>query len=156
MCVMPRQRVLIPLRWSDTDAYGHINNVLFLRLIEEARVQALADKLQPAADGPGTALLVARSEIEHRDPLLFRVAPVTIDLWVTRIGAADLNMGFEILDPPEAGNAEGAIYAQAELLLVVFDQATKRPRRITKEERILLESWRDEPIRWWRRRPSAS
>ena len=37
MGAMPRLRVLIPLRWSDTDAYGHINNVMFLRLLEEAR-----------------------------------------------------------------------------------------------------------------------
>jgi acyl-CoA thioester hydrolase len=154
MCVMPRHRVLIPLRWSDTDAYGHINNVLFLRLIEEARVQALADKLSPPTDGPGTALLVARSEIEHRDPLLFRVAPVSIDLWVTRIGAADIDMAFEILDPAPNGDGADVVYAQAELLLVVFDQATQRPRRITKDEHALLEGWRDEPIRWRRRRPS--
>ena len=85
---MPRHRLLIPLRWSDTDAYGHINNVLFLRLLEEARVQALDDYLTDGA-GPPTALLVARSEIEHIEPLLYRPAPVTVDLWVTRIGAAD-------------------------------------------------------------------
>jgi acyl-CoA thioester hydrolase len=152
---MPRHRVLIPLRWSDTDAYGHINNVLFLRLIEEARVQALADELAPAADGPGTALLVARSEIEHMEPLLFRVAPVTIDLWVTRIGAADFDMAYEILDPSEDdADKPRAIYAQAETLLVVFDQATARPRRITPEEKIRLENWRAEPIRWRRRRPA--
>jgi acyl-CoA thioester hydrolase len=153
MGAMPRLRVLIPLRWSDTDAYGHINNVMFLRLLEEARVQILADELAPAADGPGTALLVARSEIEHREPLLFRVAPVTVDLWVTRIGAADFDMAYEIHDPGQNGSA-GPVYAQAETLLVVFDQATGRPRRITAEEKVRLEGWRDEPIRWRRRRPS--
>src|SRR5699024_12546065 len=28
----------IPLRWGDMDAYGHINNVQIVRLMEEARV----------------------------------------------------------------------------------------------------------------------
>jgi len=46
------------------------------------------------------------------------------------------------------------VYAQAETLLVVFDQASAKPRRITKEERARLEGWRDEPVRWRRRRPS--
>ena len=27
----------VPLRWSDMDAYGHVNNVQFLRLLEDAR-----------------------------------------------------------------------------------------------------------------------
>ena len=27
-----------PLRWSDMDAYGHVNNARFLTLYEEARV----------------------------------------------------------------------------------------------------------------------
>ncbi|MGL5850524.1 MAG: acyl-CoA thioesterase, partial [Phycicoccus sp.] len=31
-------RVEVPLRWSDMDAYGHVNNVQFLRLLEDARV----------------------------------------------------------------------------------------------------------------------
>jgi acyl-CoA thioester hydrolase len=145
---------MIPLRWSDTDAYGHINNVLFLRLLEEARVQALDDYLAPGAHGLGTALLVARSEIEHLEPLVYRVAPVPVDLWVTRIGAADFDMAYEILDPAQNGDAAGLVYAQAETLLVVFDQASAKPRRITKEERARLEGWRDEPVRWRRRRPS--
>jgi len=154
MCVMPRHRVLIPLRWSDTDAYGHINNVLYLRLFEEARVQILDDYLAADTEVPPTALLVVRSEIEHMDPLVFRVAPVTVDLWVTRIGAADFDMSYRLLDPPADDEGPATIYAQAETTLVVFDQATERPRRITAEEKLRLESWRDEPLRWRRRRPS--
>ncbi|MFM6850406.1 MAG: thioesterase family protein, partial [Terrabacter sp.] len=30
----------VALRWSDMDAYAHINNVQFLRLLEDARVIA--------------------------------------------------------------------------------------------------------------------
>lgn len=148
---MPRHRVMIPLRWSDTDAYGHINNVLFLRLLEEARVQVLDDYLTADAEGPRTALLVVRSEIEHQEPLLYRVAPVTVDLWVTRIGAADFDMDYQMLDPAPDGDV---VYAQAQTTLVVFDQASNRPRRITAEEKLRLEGWRDEPVRWRRRRPS--
>ncbi|MFP5335206.1 MAG: acyl-CoA thioesterase, partial [Actinomycetes bacterium] len=30
---MARLRFPMPLRWSDMDAYGHVNNVVFLRLL---------------------------------------------------------------------------------------------------------------------------
>jgi acyl-CoA thioester hydrolase len=148
---MPRERVMTPLRWSDTDAYGHINNVLFLRLLEEARVQVLADQVGAGATGPATALLVARSEIEYLEPMLFRVAPIAVDLWVTRIGAADFDMGYQVLDgTPEVGT--GQVYAQAETLLVALDPVAGRPRRISGPERERLQAWRDEPVQWRRRR----
>lgn len=148
---MPRLRVMTPLRWSDTDAYGHINSVVFLRLLEEARVQAWADDLSAGTHGAQTALLVARAEIEYLEPLLHRVAPVTVDLWVTRIGGADFDMAYQVLDPADDDRPE-ALYAQAETLLVAYDQETSRPRRITEEERKQLKEWQDEPVRWRRRR----
>lgn len=145
---------MTPLRWSDTDAYGHINSVVILRLLEEARVQAWAAELSSGADGPGTALLVARAEIEYLEPLLHRVAPVTVDLWVTRIGGADFDLAYQVLDPADGDRPE-AVYAQAETLLVAYDQGSSRPRRILEEERKQLKGWQDEPVRWRRRRAGA-
>ena len=37
---MTRLNLAIPLRWSDFDAYAHVNNAEMLRLLEEARIQA--------------------------------------------------------------------------------------------------------------------
>ena len=39
----------IPVRWGDMDAYGHINNVQIVQLMEEARVMVFG--IPPA---PGT------------------------------------------------------------------------------------------------------
>jgi acyl-CoA thioester hydrolase len=155
MSVMPRHRVKTPLRWSDTDAYGHINSVVILRLLEEARVQAWAGDLSVDPAGPPTALLVARAEIEYLEPLLHRVEPVSVDLWVTRIGGADFDMAYQVLDPPD-GDRPGAVYAQAETLLVAYDQVTSRPRRISEQERKQLEGLLEEPVRWRRRRSARA
>lgn len=35
---MARHIYRCPLRWSDMDAFGHVNNVVFLRYLEEARI----------------------------------------------------------------------------------------------------------------------
>lgn len=138
---MSRHRELVPLRWADADLYGHVNNVKVLQLLEEARVAALADLL----DRPGRGLLVARQEIEYLAPLTWRAQPVAIDLWVTRVGASDFELGYEVLD-------ESLLYARAETTLFAFDLSAQRPQRLDEAEREKLAAWAGEPIRWRRRR----
>lgn len=167
---MPRHRVLTPLRWSDMDAYGHVNNVQFLRLIEDARVIAFA---ATGSDEGGsmvnTGLLVARSEIEYLAPLVYRPAPVAIDLWVIEVAGASFEMGYEVLDDegtavPESEQSHRhppvpdgpVIYARASTTMVVYDLEQHRPRRLGADERQRLDAWRDGPVPWRHRRPARS
>ena len=147
---MPRHRVLTPLRWSDMDIYGHVNNVQFLRIMEEARVIAFSDVPDSDDALPDTGLLVARTEIEYLNPLLYRPSPIAVDIWVTRVGAVDFDMAYEVLD--EDGSGTDTVYARAETTLVAFDLATQRPRRLSEEDRGRLAAWHDSPVRWRRRR----
>ncbi len=153
MGAMSRRRVLTPLRWSDMDAYGHVNNVQFLRLLEDARVIAFAaDGSDEGGSLVDTGLLVARSEIEYLQPLVYRTAPIAIDLWVTSIGGAGFDMGYEVLDEAGDGAGRPQVYARASTTMVVYDLANHRPRRIRLEERTRLEDWLDLPVTWRRRR----
>ena len=57
-----RLHVPTPLRWSDLDAYGHVNNARMLSLLEEARIQAFwvnDDGTAEHAVGASTAVLDA-------------------------------------------------------------------------------------------------
>ena len=152
MAAMPRTRVLTPLRWSDMDAYGHVNNVQFLRLLEDARVVAFA---AAGSDEGGTVvdtgLLVARQQIEYVQPLVYRTAPVAIDLWLTDLATASFDLGYEVLDE-DTGQGRPKVYARAETTLVLFDRVNERPRRMTPAERERLEAWRDGPVRWRHKR----
>lgn len=150
---------MTPLRWSDMDAYGHVNNVQYLRLIEDARVVAFA---AAGSDEGGsvvdTGLIVAAQRIEYLRPLVYRTAPVAIDLWVTRLDVASFDLGYEVLDDAPAGDPDGAspetpparptVYARAESTLVLYDLTRHRPRRMTPSERTRLETWRDGPVSW--------
>jgi acyl-CoA thioester hydrolase len=45
----------MPVRWGDMDAYNHVNNTLYLRYMEEARIQLLANmgySLEDPQQGP--------------------------------------------------------------------------------------------------------
>ncbi|WP_338898266.1 thioesterase family protein [Streptomyces sp. TG1A-60] len=122
-----------PLRWADMDAYGHVNNVVFLRYLEEARIDFL---FRPEKDFKQGSV-VARHEIDYKRQLVHRHKPVDIELWVTEIRAASFTITYEVKDPDQ-------VYVRASTVIVPFDFATQRPRRITSEEREFLEEYRDE------------
>jgi acyl-CoA thioester hydrolase len=45
----------IPIRWGDMDAYGHVNNTIYFRYMEQARVEWLEEQqlvVRPGGDGP--------------------------------------------------------------------------------------------------------
>ncbi|MGW0333889.1 acyl-CoA thioesterase [Streptomyces sp. NPDC003011] len=122
-----------PLRWADMDAYGHVNNVVFLRYLEEARIDFL---FRPDKDFQQGSV-VARHEIDYKRQLVHRHAPVDIELWVTQIRAASFTLSYEVKDPDQ-------VYVQASTVIVPFDFEAQRPRRLTTEEREFLEEYRDD------------
>ena len=94
----------VPLRWSDMDAYGHVNNVQFLRLLEDARVIGFQEWFGQDRSLLDEGVLVARHEIEYLAPLLFRVPPIVVEMWATKIGGAGFDLAYEVRDG-HAGDA---------------------------------------------------
>lgn len=115
------------------DAYGHINNVMFLRYLEEARIDFLCRPDQEFRQGS----VVARHEIDYKRQLVHRPTPVDIELWVTEIKVASFTLTCEVKDPDQ-------IYVRASTVVVPFDFETQRPRRITEEEREFLREYMDD------------
>jgi acyl-CoA thioester hydrolase len=138
---MARHIYRCPLRWSDMDAFGHVNNVVFLRYLEEARIDFMF-RLAPGDGSPSFSggSVVARHEIDYKRPLVHRHEPVIIESWVTKIGAASLTIEYEVKD------AEGAsqVYVRASTIVVPYDLSAARPRRISAEEKSFLQKYLDD------------
>jgi acyl-CoA thioester hydrolase len=115
------------------DAYGHVNNVVFLRYLEEARIDFLFRPDKQFKQGS----VVARHEIDYKRQLVHRHAPVDIELWVTEIKAASFTLGYEVKDPDR-------VYVRASTVIVPFDFEGQRPRRLTAEEREFLAGYKDD------------
>ena len=159
---MSRLRVPVQLRWADMDAYGHVNNVQMLQLLDEARIEAFwshpdaAEGERPTAvldAGPGaaTTTLVARQEIEYLTPLAYRRAPVVIELWIGHLGGASIDVCYEVRDA--ATPTSGAVlYARACTTLVLVDTTTGSPRRITDAERAAWSPYLGDMVTLRRRR----
>jgi acyl-CoA thioester hydrolase len=115
------------------DAYGHVNNAVFIRYLEEARIDFL---FRPEKDFKQGSV-VARHEIDYKRQLVHRHHPVDIELWVSQIRAASFTITYEVKD-------DDLVYVRASTVVVPFDFEAQRPRRITAEEREFLEGYRDD------------
>jgi acyl-CoA thioester hydrolase len=115
------------------DAYGHVNNAVFVRYLEEARIDFL---FRPEKDFQQGSV-VARHEIDYKRQLVHRHHPVDIELWITEIRAASFTITYEVKD-------DDVVYVRASTVVVPFDFEAQRPRRITSEEREFLQEYTDD------------
>ncbi|MDQ0892571.1 acyl-CoA thioesterase [Agromyces ramosus] len=157
-----RLHVPTPLRWSDLDAYGHVNNARMLSLLEEARIQAfwVSDDTSEHAVGASTAVLdatpgattitlIARQEVEYLAPIPYQRQPVDIELWIGHMGGASLDVCYEVYSP--AGNTPRVLYTRAVTTIVLVDAETERPRRMSDAERAAWQPYVGETIEFRRR-----
>ncbi|GEB50962.1 MULTISPECIES: acyl-CoA thioesterase [Streptomyces] len=130
-----------PLRWSDMDAFGHVNNAVYLRYLEEARIDFLAGVARRAAPEAFTGgTVVARHEIDYLRPLVHQPDPVVVELWVTKLSAASVTFAYEVKDTEGAAGP----YVRASTVVVPYDFDEQYPRRLTAAERSFLEGYFDD------------
>lgn len=156
------RRIHVPLRvrFSDLDAYGHVNNVAMLRFLEEARARAFwagdathdADFVDEFAEtavlaskpGESTLTLIAHQEIEYLLPIPYFKSPIDIQMWPSRLGGASIVLCYEVHGP---GGVDGAaLFARAATTLVLVDAVTMKPRRISSAERAAWDPYLGGPI----------
>ena len=123
------------MRWADMDAYQHINNVAFLSYFEMARVSLFFE--HPTHDeqtGMRRGLVVASHEIAYKRSVIYDAEPLEIQIWVSTVRAASFLCHYEVFD-----HAQLAVTGST--MLVPFDFALNRPRRITPAEKDFLAGY---------------
>ena len=159
---MARLHIPTVLRWGDLDAYGHVNNVEILRLLEEARIQALwmpDDEAERPASAPSAVLdarlgsatlsIIARTEIEYLGTIEYRRTPLDIEVWIGRLGGADIDVCYEIRSP--VGIEPDELFARATTRVVLCDSQTMKPRRLSTGERLAWKPYVEEALVFTRR-----
>lgn len=130
---MAEERVVdIALRWGDADAFGHVNNVVFFRYLEEARARVIP------ASGPGSTILsgglvVAEQQLKYLAPLHYRTEPVQVGMSVNHVGGSSFRLACRVFDAET-----GTVFAQGFVALVTYNFATGSPRKLSTDERAWL------------------
>ena len=132
---MARHIYHCPLRWADMDVYGIVNNVMYLRLLEEARVDFVF-RMGPT-DGDAffrDGSVVVRHEIDYLGRLVHRHEPVDIEMWVSDLQTATVSVSYEVRDGDR-------VCARATTVMAPFDFVKNRPRRLTDSEIAFFEKY---------------
>lgn len=121
----------VALRWSDTDALGHVYHAVHLSLIEEARTAWL--NRATAAEGLWDHV-VLRVAIDYRSALSLSDDPVRVTCEGVRIGRSSLGTREVIWGP------ENRVVAEAESTVVPWNRETSGSRPLSDAERRSLRA----------------
>lgn len=117
------------VRFSDVDAYGHVNNVKYVEYFQEARVLFLRELAQ-SSGGQWRQWVVAHTDIDYLVPITFRAEPYAVRSWVEQVGTSSVTIRADIEDP-----LTGQVLSRGRAVLVGFDQATQAAQPLTPEQR---------------------
>lgn len=167
---VPRYVTYCRVRWSDTDAFGHVNNARYLSLFEEARTELVASAVETSDELTGLmSVVVARHEIDYLKQVNYGPKPVRIEVWVELVRNASFTVAYELFDQVDADGGSDAVgsgvagtgvagtgvagtvdaavkpAARARTLLVPYDLDANRIRRLAPAEKEFLLKWQIDP-----------
>ncbi|HZD03622.1 MAG TPA: thioesterase family protein [Longimicrobiales bacterium] len=124
-------RIRVQLRWRDMDAYGHVNNAVYLNFLEEARDAWVQHVLGPVTET--WDFVLARVAIDFREELKQDDGEVVVRCTLDSVGRASVRTREEIT------KRDGTLSATAMSVIVPRDPKTGRSRPLTERERAALE-----------------
>lgn len=128
------------MRWADLDMLGHVNNVVYVDYLQEARVDMLRTHARsPQTQGLAEGVVVVSHQVTYVAPLLFDFTPVYVESWVTDIRAASFTMAYEIFRDRPDGTRK--VFVRATTVLAPYVFTTESPRRLRPEEKANLEPY---------------
>lgn len=126
--------IALPVQWGDQDAFLHVNNTVYLRWCESARIAyldqiGLSELMEREQIGP----ILAAISCNYRRPVTY---PDTVRCGarITRLGRSSLTMEHLIYS-----EVQQAVAADAQSTLVVFDYRGQTSRPIPDDVRQAIE-----------------
>jgi len=120
----------LPVAWGDMDAFGHVNNTVYLRWFESARIvyfELVGVIGRVATEGVGPIL--ARATIDFRKPVTYPDR-VTVSARVTQLGKTSFTMAYGIV-----GERHGGVVAEGDSVVVMVNYRTGAKELLSDELR---------------------
>ena len=118
-------RTEIQMRFSDTDALGHLNNGSYAIYAETARLALLGE-----LGASFRSLILAHLSIDFRRQVMFGER-VEVETVVTKLGTTSITL-------EQVVRANGEAAAEVRSVVVLFDYASQRPRPLPADARAQL------------------
>jgi acyl-CoA thioester hydrolase len=125
---------LIPVRWGDMDAMGHVNNTVYFRYAEQARIEWLEGMGFFLDAGREEAAVIVNASCTFLLPITYP-ATVEVRLYAGTPGRSSVPTYYEMRcvgDP--------ALYAEAAAKVVWFNPATGKSTPLPERIRALVKA----------------
>ncbi len=114
----------LPIRWGDMDAMGHVNNTVYFRFMEQARI-GWFDALVPEQEAwTSTGIVIANASCNFKRPITYP-GTVEVKVYIGAPGGSSVPTFYELVV-----SGDQAIYADGEATVVFIDMKTQKPVRI--------------------------
>ncbi|MDJ0350742.1 acyl-CoA thioesterase [Cryobacterium sp. PH29-G1] len=136
----PGFKCVIPIRWSDQDVNGHVNNARVVTLMEEARIQWLNQHaVAEGIDNFTAPKLIAALNVEYLKPI-FHGLELTVEMAISRIGNRSFTISY-------TASQESNIVFRASTVVVPFDSNAGKARTLVETELNYLNKYLISPPR---------
>jgi acyl-CoA thioester hydrolase len=113
-------RMSIQLRWSDLDAFNHVNNARYLTFVEQARIEWLETIGEPwVTDEYGPVL--AQTLLNYKVPIEYP-ASIFVELFTAKLGNSSVTLGHRIVAE------DGTLHCDGHAVTVWIDRRTGKSR----------------------------
>ncbi|RXZ38898.1 acyl-CoA thioesterase [Oxalobacteraceae bacterium CAVE-383] len=102
----------IPIRWGDMDAFGHVNNTVYFRYMEQARICWFSDSLGTLGEGGNGPVLINAGCTFLRQ--LRYPGTVDVHIFVGAIGRSSMETAYRL----ERSDEPGVVYAEGAAKIV--------------------------------------
>jgi acyl-CoA thioester hydrolase len=126
----PRKQVhveRIPIRWGDMDAMGHVNNTVYFRYMEQARIGWFDALVPEEAAWRSTGIVIVNASCNFKRPINYP-GTVEVRVFAGAPGGSSVPTYYELMMDEE-------LYADGAAVVVFIDMATQKPMRIPPDIR---------------------
>jgi acyl-CoA thioester hydrolase len=121
----------IAIRWGDMDAMGHVNNTMYFRYMEQARI-GWFEALVPQADAwSGTGIVIVNASCNFRKPINYP-GSVEVRMFAGAPGGSSVPTFYEL-------KIDDEIYADGAATVVFIDMHKQKPIRIPQAIREVMQ-----------------
>lgn len=120
----------IEIRWGDMDAMGHVNNTVYFRYMEQARINWFESLMPRGEAWRSIGIVIVNASCNFKKPINYP-GTVEVRVFAGAPGGSSVATYYEL-------SVDNQLYADGAATVVFVDPQKQKPMRIPEEIRSLM------------------
>ena len=133
----------IPIQWGEMDAFNHVNNVVYIRWCETARIELFRKiwgdrgiNMKEILEGNGIGPILANFNVNYKIPISYP-DNVIIQTRVSHIGNSSFNVEHQVFTE----KMSNSVVAEASSVVVMLNYKTEEKFNLNSSMKLKLEQF---------------